>query len=202
MADSSSSASPQTPEYYVGSFPAPGLRQIVRHITGHREDGKAHFLTSDHGEHYRFMGENKAVANIIYSTRETPVNLNDDTDVVKAKQEEPPFHYRNGSIVRMIDFGPGVESPFHRSLTIDYGIVIEGVFELTLDSGEMRIMRQGDVCVQRATAHKWKNITGNETMPGRMMWILLDAEELSVGGNKVEGYLGTLEKEYQGRGHY
>ncbi|KAF5589172.1 cupin domain-containing protein [Fusarium pseudoanthophilum] len=184
MADSNSSAAPQTPEYYVGSFPAPGLRQIVRHITGHREDGKAHFLASDHGEHYRFMGENKAVANIIYSTRETPVNLNEDVDVEKARQEEPPFHYRNGSLVRMIDFGPGVESPFHRSLTIDYGIVIEGVFGLTLDSGEMRIMRQGDVCVQRATAHKWKNITGNETMPGRMMWILLDAEELSCDGTK------------------
>jgi len=91
MADSSSSASPQTPEYYVGSFPAPGLRQIVRHITGHREDGKAHFLASDHGEHYRFMGENKAVANIIYSTQETPVNLNGDVDVVKAKQEEVSF---------------------------------------------------------------------------------------------------------------
>ncbi|KAF5566611.1 cupin domain-containing protein [Fusarium napiforme] len=184
MADSNSSAAPQTPEYYVGTFPAPGLRQIVRHITGHREDGKAHFLVSDHGEHYRFMGENKAVANIIYSTQETPVNLNEDVDVVKSNQEEPPFHYRNGSIVRMIDFGPGVESPFHRSLTIDYGIVIEGVFELTLDSGEMRIMRQGDVCVQRATAHKWKNITGNETMPGRMMWILLDAKELNCDGTK------------------
>jgi hypothetical protein len=102
----------------------------------------------------------------------------------------------------MIDFGPGVESPFHRALTIDYGIVIEGVFELTLDSGERRIMRQGGVCVQRATAHKWKNIAGNETMPGRMMWILLDTEELTVSGNKVEGFLGDLEKEYQGRGHY
>ncbi|KAF5717244.1 Zn(2)-C6 fungal-type DNA-binding domain-containing protein [Fusarium mundagurra] len=184
MTEDTSTPPSQTPEYYVGNFPAPGLRQIVRHITGHREDGKAHFLTSDHGEHYRFMGENKAVANIIYSTRETPVNLNEDVDVTKAKQEEPPFHYRNGSIVRMIDFGPGVESPFHRSLTIDYGIVIEGVFELTLDSGEMRIMRQGDVCVQRATAHKWKNITGNETMPGRMMWILLDAKELTCDGAK------------------
>jgi hypothetical protein len=37
------------------------------------------------------MGENKAVANIIYSTRETPVNLNGDVDVVKAEQEEVRF---------------------------------------------------------------------------------------------------------------
>ena len=103
----------------------------------------------------------------------------------------------------MIDFGPGVESPLHRAMTIDYGIVVEGVFELLLDSGEKRILRQGDVCVQRATAHKWKNITGNGTLPGRMMWFLLDCKPVyRADGNKVEGDLGDLKKEYAGRGTY
>lgn len=76
------------PEYYVGNFPAPGLRQIVRHITGNAADGKSVFLESDHGEHYRFMVENQAVANIIYSTRETPVDLNDNADIAKAHEQE------------------------------------------------------------------------------------------------------------------
>lgn len=102
----------------------------------------------------------------------------------------------------MIDFGPGVESPWHRAMTIDYGIVIEGVFELTLDSGERRIMRQGDVSIQRATNHKWKNIHGNGTLPGRMLWVLLDIKELAIDGKKVEGDLGDLQKEYKGRGNY
>lgn len=102
----------------------------------------------------------------------------------------------------MIDFGPGVESPLHRALTIDYGIVVEGVFELVLDSGERRILRQGDVCVQRATAHRWRNITGNGTLPGRMMWVLLDCADVIVGGKKQEGDLGDLTKEYRGRGTY
>lgn len=102
----------------------------------------------------------------------------------------------------MVDFGPGVESPFHRTMTIDYGVVIEGTFELTLDSGEKRIMRQGDVAVQRATAHKWKNIHGNGTLPGRMLWVLLGCEEVVVGGEKVEGDLGDLRKHYEGRGTY
>lgn len=102
----------------------------------------------------------------------------------------------------MIDFGPAVESPWHRALTIDYGVVIEGVFELTLDSGERRIMRQGDVSIQRATNHMWKNITGNGTLPGRMMWVLLDCKEVVVDGKRVEGDLGGLQKEYVGRGHY
>lgn len=100
----------------------------------------------------------------------------------------------------MIDFAPEVESPLHRAVSIDYGIVVEGVFELILDSGEKRIMRQGDVSIQRATAHKWKNITGNGTMPGRMMWILLDCKDVYANGQKMEGFLGDLEKEYVGRG--
>ncbi|KAI1821194.1 hypothetical protein F4861DRAFT_484329 [Xylaria intraflava] len=185
---------------YASSFPAPGLRQMVRHITGHNEKGESIFLSTDHGDHHRVMGEQQAVANILYSTQETPVELNGDVDVEKARAQEPPLHYENGSIVRMIDFAPGLESPMHRAVSIDYGIVVEGVFELTLDSGETRVMRQGDVSVNRATAHKWKNITGSGTLPGRMMWILLDCKDVIVNGKKVEGFLGELEKEYIDQG--
>ncbi|KAI0886287.1 uncharacterized protein GGS22DRAFT_179189 [Annulohypoxylon maeteangense] len=189
-----------TSGYQTESFPAPGLRQIFRHITGHNDQGDSVFLQSDHGEHCRLMVEKQAVANILYSTWETPVELNDNVDVQKAKEQEPPFHHERGSIVRMIDFGPGVESPFHRAETIDYGIIVEGVFEISLDSGKKRIMRQGDVCVQRATAHKWKNITGNGTLPGRIMWVLLDCKPVYVNGKRMQGYLGDLTKEYAGRG--
>lgn len=99
----------------------------------------------------------------------------------------------------MIDFGPGVASPLHRAVSVDYGIVLEGEFELTLDSGETRIMRQGDISVQRATAHSWRNITGNCTMPGRMLYVLLDCKEVVVNGQKLEGYLSWLEPYYKGR---
>ncbi|CCC06309.1 hypothetical protein SMACR_00524 [Sordaria macrospora] len=177
--------------YYVESFPAPGLRQIVRHITGLNEQGDSVFLHSDHGDHHRFMVQNQAISNLLYSTQETPVDLNNNVDIQKAKEKE---------VLRMIDFGPGVESPLHRAMTIDYGIIVEGVFELILDSGEKRIMRQGDVSVQRATAHKWVNVTGNGTLPGRVMWVLLDCKEVvDAKGEKVEGYLGSLKEHYEGR---
>jgi len=100
----------------------------------------------------------------------------------------------------MIDFAPGIESPLHRAVSIDYGVVLNGTFELILDSGEKKIMRQGDISVQRATAHKWRNISGGGTEPGRMMWVLLDCKDVVVNGQKMEGYLGSLEKEYVGRG--
>ncbi|KAI0446149.1 hypothetical protein F4803DRAFT_559547 [Xylaria telfairii] len=175
---------------------APGLRQIQRHITGHNSDGKGVFLTTDSGHHHRALFDGRAVANILYSTQESPTELNGDVDVQKAKDREPPLHYHNGSVVRMVDFAPGVESPLHRALSIDYGIVLEGVFELELDSGERRIMREGDVSINRACAHKWRNITGGGALPGRMIYILLDCNDVIVNGQKLEGYLGALEKDY------
>ncbi|KAI9146992.1 Short-chain dehydrogenase srdC [Paramyrothecium foliicola] len=153
--------------YCRDTFPIPGLTAINRYITGHDDDGKSVFLSTDSGDHYRQMGDNRVMCNILYSTQETPVDLNGNADIRKAKESEPPLHYKNGTVVRLIDYAPNVEGEFHRAVSIDYGIVLDGVFKLTLDSGEERIMRPGDICVQRATCHKWHNITGNEdgTLP-------------------------------------
>jgi hypothetical protein len=83
-----------------------------------------------------------------------------------------------------------------RALSIDYGIFLEGVFEIELDSGEVRIMWGGDISVNRACAHKWENITGGGTLPGCMAYILLDCNDIIVDGQKVGGYLGALEVDY------
>lgn len=110
---------------------------------------------------------------------------------------QPGLHVHNGSVVRLIDFAPGVESPMHRAMSIDYGVVIEGEFEITLDSGESRIMRPGDVSVQRATMHKWRNCS--QTQCGRMVFILLDCKPLQIGQTNIQEDLGDLAGEYKGR---
>ncbi|KAL4957405.1 hypothetical protein BDW69DRAFT_156246 [Aspergillus filifer] len=184
--------------YIHDGFPAAGLRKTVRHITGYNEKGESVFLSTDSGAHHRLMGNRQAVANILYSTKETPIDLEGDKDVKYAAENEPGIHIPNGSVIRMIDFAPNVESPMHRVISVDYGIVVEGEFRLILDSGEERIMRTGDVSIQRATAHKWHNITGGGTLPGRMMWVLIDCKDVVVGGKKMEGYLGSLAKDYVG----
>ncbi|RYP54381.1 hypothetical protein DL768_000798 [Monosporascus sp. mg162] len=185
--------------YVSTGFPAPGLRRTVRHITGHNAEGKGIFLTTDCGDHHRVIGNEQAIANILYSTKETPVELNGDVDVKYAKENEPGLHIHNGSVCRMIDFGPNVLSPMHRAVSLDYGVVIEGEFKLILDSGEERIMRQGDVSVQRASAHQWHNITGNGTLPGRMMWILLDCKPVLINGEPLKEELNELQPYYEGR---
>jgi quercetin dioxygenase-like cupin family protein len=79
----------------------------------------------------------------------------------------------------------------HRTESLDYGVVLEGTVELSLDSGETRIMNRGDMCVQRATNHAWKNITENEQW-ARMMFVLVSSEKVLAGGKELGEELGDM----------
>ncbi|KAL2862207.1 cupin domain-containing protein [Aspergillus lucknowensis] len=186
------------PKGPITKFPAEGLRHARRFITSHNKDGEGVFVVDDDGDHHRIMVEGLAVANIIYSTAGNPVDMNDDKDLAYAREHEPSIHVPHGSVARLIDFAPGVESPIHRALSIDYGVVIEGKFELSLDSGEKRVMLPGDTSVNRGCMHKWKNL--DEEKPGRMLFVLLDVEPVKVNGENITEYLGILEKDYAGTG--
>lgn len=87
----------------------------------------------------------------------------------------------------MLDFSPGAHTPFHRGESLDYNIVVEGEFDLVLDSGEVTRMKRGDVNVQRATLHKWINVSGGGKEPGRLFNVLVDIKPLFVNGKAIKG---------------
>ncbi|KAF2177783.1 NAD(P)-binding protein [Zopfia rhizophila CBS 207.26] len=175
-----------------------GLPRVQRHITGHNEQGHSVFLSTDSGAHHKELVDKGALANIIYSTNSHPVELNDNVDIKFQAENEPGLTVKNGTVCRLIDFAPACESPMHRVNSIDYAIVIEGVFKMVLDSGEERYMHRGDIAVQRSTAHKWINVTGNGLLPARILFILQDVKDVYAGGQKVAGYLGPLGDDYVG----
>jgi hypothetical protein len=51
----------------------------------------------------------------------------------------------------------------HRANTIDYAIVLHGEIHLELDDGAMSLLHPGDVVIQNATRHRWRNLTDNPT---------------------------------------
>lgn len=59
---------------------------------------------------------------------------------------------------------------FHRTRSIDYGIVLDGEITLLLDAGET-VVRAGEIVVQRGTNHGWVN---RGTKPCRIVFILID----------------------------
>ncbi|CAG8973477.1 hypothetical protein HYALB_00011072 [Hymenoscyphus albidus] len=175
-------------------FPGEGLPEIKRYITTHDANGEGVFLPSDSGDHHALMGNGRGVYSIIYTTKEAQIDLNDDADLKFAK-EPPGLHVPNGTLVRMIDFAPGIESPIHRAMSLDYGTVIEGELEVELDSGEKRIMRRGDVLVNRNALHTWRNTSPDKC--ARALFILLDIAPMKpIGGKEIKLELGELSHDY------
>lgn len=92
-------------------------------------------------------------------------------------------HNQNGgSVLRIVDFPPGIQSPMHRTQSIDYGLVIWGEIEVELDSGETRTLKQSEVCVQRGTNHLWRNKSKDWC---RVAYVLLDAKPVVIDGKPL-----------------
>ncbi|MGY1812602.1 cupin domain-containing protein [Blastococcus sp. SYSU D00820] len=83
----------------------------------------------------------------------------------------------SGTVIRINEFRPGhltpqgLQSPVHRTETVDYGIVLEGEIWLVLDDGAEVLLRAGDVVVQRGTDHAWAN---RSDAVARMAFVLVD----------------------------
>lgn len=57
--------------------------------------------------------------------------------------------------------------------------MMEGEMELTMDGGERRVVKKGDVVVQRAVMHAWRNLS--KTEPARMAVVSLGCEKVLWG---------------------
>ena len=84
----------------------------------------------------------------------------------------------------------------HRTQSLDYGVVLEGEVEMILDGGETRLLRRGDVAVQRGTNHAWRNTS--ETEWARMLFVLLASEKVMVAGKELGEDLSTAGEEAEG----
>jgi Cupin domain len=89
----------------------------------------------------------------------------------------------DGNVYRILDVLPGFDAIMHRTVSIDVGLVLEGEVELSLDSGETRIMRKGDIIVQRGTMHGWRNTSDTET--ARMFFVLSPIKPVVVQGQEL-----------------
>jgi quercetin dioxygenase-like cupin family protein len=166
---------------------AKDIRDIRRFITTHAEDGRTTFSDAIAEEAPFQVLPDGAQFSLCYATNKFPVQMADDTDVATYQnytENLPGITISTGSVLRVVDMRPGALSPMHRTVSLDYGVVLEGEVELILDSGESRVMKRGDISVQRGTNHAWRNMS--PTSWARMLYVLQPAEPLLVGGQKLE----------------
>ncbi|KAL6251964.1 hypothetical protein RBB50_002174 [Rhinocladiella similis] len=167
-------------------FPDP-----VVHITGHSDAGTAVVRSSTREEAQPYEGLNISHS-LIYTTSEFPADLNEDKDIKLHEEMKASgklnIVLRNGTIIRIVNFGPHNIALMHRTQSLDYGVVLEGSIVMELDDGSKTLMKKGDVAVQRGTMHAWKN--ASETEWARMLFVLQDCKPLLVGGERFKEDLG------------
>ena len=131
---------------HVGALP-----KINRYITTHdASTGKAVFHTGLQDESKMdALPDNMAFA-LSYTTEGFPVDLNADKDikVYETYLEKPPgLTVSGGTVLRHVDFPPRNTPVMHRTVSLDYGVVLEGSIVCVLDSGEERLMKRGGECI-------------------------------------------------------
>lgn len=95
----------------------------------------------------------------------------------------PPPSVENRLTDKPSDWASGADIPQHRTETVDFGIVVFGTIEAVLDSGETRLLRPGDIIVQRGTRHAWRNPSKDQWV--RCVFFLVGAKRISIGGEEL-----------------
>ena len=165
-----------------------------RFITTHDESGKAIIDQSIPATApFYAIGNDGVLFAQCYVTSEFPVQMTGDADTAAYKSflaSPPGLTVSGGTVLRYVDMPPGALSPMHRTVSLDYGVVLEGEVDLVLDSGETRAMKRGDICVQRGTMHAWKN--RSETEWARMLYVLQPSQPVAVAGTELKEDYGGM----------
>jgi quercetin dioxygenase-like cupin family protein len=154
-----------------------------RIVTGHDASGRSVVLSDMPTPTTLDIGS--AAFHEIWITDGTPspIAASEPEPTDRPVRTPPPA---GGVLVRFTEMGPGVESPMHRTETIDVGVVLEGETWLLLDDGSETRVGPGDAVVQRGTNHAWAN---RSDRPVRMVFVMIDGAitaELGAAAGPLE----------------
>ena len=150
--------------------PDPPIRRVV---TGHDAAGRAIVAMDGPATNHKWPDEGRAagiVSTLIWSTDECPAEIRSEEDYgARIIPTQPPAM---GSRFCVIDFQPGNIAHMHRTDSVDYVMCLSGEIDMDMDESTVT-MRTGDVMVQQATNHSWRN-RGTET--ARLAFVLVDGK--------------------------
>ncbi len=151
---------------------------IRRVVTGHDSQGRAKVLID---ETIKNVGSQRpgALYGVIWSSEGFPVDNDGDEDPSGKKIGTT---IPNGTVFRIVSFGPGVAPRNHRTDSIDYAVVMSGEIDMDLDGTSVHL-KAGDVLVQRGTIHNWIN---NGTEPCVIAFTLVSAKPVTAGGKRLD----------------
>ena len=148
--------------------------QVRRVVTGHDKNGRA-VVKIDEVSKNIISSRPGQTACVVWTTESFPVNNTGETD---EGLRQVGTTLKNGTVFRVVEFGPGVAPRNHRTDSIDYAVVLSGEIDMELTDSVVHL-KAGDVLVQRGTIHNWIN---RGTTPCVMAFVLIDAKPVEVDG--------------------
>lgn len=173
------------------------LKKIRRLVTGHDANGKSNFLMDGDAPNVVVMEKmGNLTVTELWETFDAPADNRGTKD-----NADRPIHLEpaaRGTIFRIVDFPPDAawktgtsgaaafaelqashaadtsssDPGMHQTPSVDYALVLEGEIWAVMDTDE-RLMKAGDVLVQRGTNHAWANRTDKFC---RVMFVLCGAQ--------------------------
>jgi quercetin dioxygenase-like cupin family protein len=113
------------------------------------------------------------------------------TDAVPASNTAPltslvttsiPRSGPKGTFFGTSDMAPNGVTPFHRTTTLDYMVVLKGEIVARLDDGVEKTIREGEMMVQMGSIHAWVNKTDQWC---RMLFVMMAAEQVVLKDGTV-----------------
>lgn len=174
------------------------LPGLTHYITGHDSETCQAIIREERPASWQTLDNGQISLHAVYVTSEFPPNLNGDADIASNDELLSAgtlgLVHKGGIVCRIVDFAPQNEVMVHRTQSLDYGVVLEGSIEMVMDSHDVRTLHRGDVAIQRATMHGWRN--PSETEWTRMVFFMQHAEPLVVNGSALEEDLGRGTAEF------
>lgn len=177
-------------------------RHVRRVVTGHDAQGRSCFISDGPPGLVRERSPGSTIVAELWRTQATPADNSDPDDHTGGPYSLAPP--KGGSALRIITYPPdrlrlatlekeradaAHEDPsraaaldkgaprhpgFHKTNTIDYAIVLSGEIWALMEDGE-KLLRAGDVLIQRGTNHAWSNRTEENAV---LAFVLIDAQAL------------------------
>lgn len=147
------------------------MKPVRRVVTVHAADGRSIFLFD--GEVPSSPTSPGVTIAEIWSTSQAPASNASNEDA--ARQRHSLLPDPSGTLLRIFEVephDPDTDLGFHTTHTVDYIYVIQGEIHALVEGGE-KLLREGDVLVQRGTQHAWSNRSGKVC---RLLAVMIDAE--------------------------
>ncbi|KAJ7475743.1 hypothetical protein FB451DRAFT_1397148 [Mycena latifolia] len=172
------------------SYNLPPMRRVVTQTNP--KTGDSHVLIDETVEAKKWDREGEGVRNFVVwgATGGSPCNVTTNGLDGSKLLIEPATVLENGSVMIVFDTGPGGSTAVHRSLSLDYFMVLAGQVDLELGEGKCVTLKAGDMGAQQATFHAWHNRSTTDWV--RVAFVLVHCNPPPLEDGKEMPNLGPL----------